>query len=540
MGLLFILLGNCAFLAEIKTKLMYSLLIKNATVIDGTGAPAELLDVAVSGDEIVNIAKNITTSAQTVLDGTGKVLTPGFIDAQNHSDSYWQLFDNPGLDSLITQGYTSILIGQCGASLAPLLSADSLLSIQKWHNLQGANLNWQSFSEYMAELGRRRFSCNVGSLVGYSTMRRGIIGDEVRSLEQGEINALKNALEQAMDAGAFGLSSGLSYAHEIIISELELFELAKIVSSRAGLLSVHLRNESGEIVEAVEEALDIARATGVNLKISHLKIRGEHNWDKAPVVLEQLENAYHRGMPVHFDMYPYDTIWQALYTYLPKWAVEGGRTIMLKHFANPVSRNKILTYLNNSEIKFSNIRIASTANNLSFVGKTIGQVAKNLEVSSEQAVLHLIQNGGSEVLVFEQNLNPDTVHMLQNHALALIASDGGGFAGAGKTLVHPRCFGAATKFIKETLRHQEISLEDAIRKLTSEPAKVVGFKKRGVIAVGNYADLVMFEKDKISDNSTYENPYQFSKGISYVFVNGKPVVQNSLVTGEMPGYVLRK
>ena len=520
---------------------MYSLLIKNASVIDGTGKPAMIADVAVQGDEIVNIAPNINSAAQNVIDAKGRVLAPGFVDSQNHSDSYWQIFDNPSLDSLITQGFTTILMGNCGASLAPLLSHEALLSLQKWHNLEGVNVNWRTFSEFIEELSRKRFACNVASLVGYSTLRRAVVGDQVRSLEKNELTALKKALQESIDAGAFGLSNGLSYAHEIIISELELFELAKLVKSNDGLFSIHLRSEGGEVIEALDEALDIAKNTEVNLKISHLKVRNEANWPKLPEALNLIDTAYHQGGNVHFDVYPYDTIWQALYSYLPKWAMEGGRTMMLKHFADPVQKNKILMYLNNSNIKFPEILIASTANKLNFMGKTIGQIAKNLETSSEQAILHLITNGGSEVLAFEKDLDIAQVEQLTLHPLSFIGTDGAGFSASqsGK-LVHPRCFGSASKFLKEIITKKTLTLEEAIKKLSGGPAKKIGLKKRGEIAIGNFADLVIFDPNNIRDNATYQNPFLYSQGMDYVFVNGKAVIAEGQNTGQLPGYALRK
>ncbi len=521
---------------------MYSILIKNVRVIDGSGKPSEgFLDVAVQGDEIVNIDKNISSNAETVIDGSGKILTPGFVDIQNHSDAYWQLFDNPQLDSLIAQGFTTILVGNCGASLAPLLSKDSLLPLQKWHNLEGVNVNWQSFSEYIETLSRNPLACNVASLVGYATIRRGLVGDEIRRLEKSELNALKKVLEDSLDAGAFGLSSGLSYAHEIIISELELFELAKVLTKAKAMFAIHLRSEGAEVVEAIEEALDIARNTDVNLKISHLKIRGRDNWEKGREVFSLLDTAYHKGTRVHFDVYPYDTMWQPLYSYLPKWAMEGGRTLMLKNFSNPAQRNKLVAYLNNTGVKFSEMIVASTANKLNFVGKTVGQIAKNMEVSSEEAVLQLIQNGGSEVLVFEQNLNPAQVEEFVNHPLSFIGTDGEGVGkGSFNNLVHPRCFGTAPRFIKQTLESKKIALEEAIRKLTSGPAEKIGLKKRGELKVGNFADMVLFNPQTITDKSTYQNPYQFSEGIEYVFVNGKPAVAKGQITGQLAGYTLRK
>ncbi len=519
---------------------MYSLLIKNATVIDGTGKPGEILDVAVQGDQIVNIAPRIDSQARSVVDAADKVLAPGFVDLQNHSDSYWQIFDNPSLDSLITQGYTTILVGNCGASLAPLLSPDAILAMQKWHNLEGINLNWQTFSEFMEELSKKRFACNVGSLVGYATLRRAIVGDQIRSLEKGEADSIKKVLEESMDAGAFGLSNGLSYSHEIIISELELFEMAKVVKAKNGLFVIHLRSESEQVVEAVDEALEIARATESNLKISHLKVRNENNWHKLPEITSLLDTAYHQGVNVHFDLYPYEIMWQPLYSYLPKWAIEGGRAVMLKHFSDPTQKNKILLYLNNLGIKFADIKVASTANKLNFTGKTIGQIAKNLECSSEQAVLHLIQNGGAEVMVFEKNLDAGQVEQLLLHPLSFIATDGAGFGATGNGLVHPRSFGTAPKFLNWVQARASLGLPAAIKKLSSGPAKKLGLKKRGEIKIGNFADLVIFDKRKIRDRATYENPYQFSEGIEYVFVNGKAAVAEGKTTGQLPGYALRK
>jgi len=521
---------------------MYSLLIKNANLIDGSGEPGKVCDVAAAGDEVVNIAPQIKSSAELVIDARGKILAPGFVDLQNHSDSYWQIFDNPSLDAMISQGYTTILVGNCGASLAPLLTHEALYSLQKWHNLDGINVNWVSYSEFVEELSRTRVACNIASLVGYSTLRRAIVGDQIRSLSTRELQSLKNALTESLEAGAFGLSSGLSYAHEIIISELELYELAKIVKKYGGLLSMHLRSEGGEIIEALDEALDIAKNTEVNLKISHLKVRNRQNWEKFPEALSLIDTAYMQGTQVHFDMYPYDIMWQPLYSYLPKWAIEGGRTIMLKHFADPTQKNKILMYLGNSGVKFPEVKVASTASKLNFSGKSIGQIAKNLECSSEEAVLYLIQNGGSEVLVFERNLDMEQVRELSVHPLSFISTDGAGFSsqpGRGG-LVHPRSFGSAAKFLKEIIQNNSLPLETAVRKLTGGPAKKIGLKKRGEIKIGNFADLVLLDPGKIKDKATYENPYQLSEGIDYVFVNGKPAVAEGKITGQLPGYALRK
>lgn len=522
---------------------MYSLIIKNARIIDGSGnEPKEgLFDLAVQDDEIVNIAPKINSAAHQIIDIEEKILAPGFVDLQNHSDSYWQLFDNPSLDSLVTQGYTTAVIGQCGASLAPLLSKQGQLAMQKWHNLDGANFNWQTYGEFLEVLDQRRYGCNIAGLVGYATLRRGILGDEVRALEQPELNALKIILKDSLKSGAFGLSTGLSYAHEIIISQLELSELAKLVSGQDGIFSVHLRSEGGEIIESVEEVLEIARSCNLNLKLSHLKIRGASNWQQLPHLLEILDTAYHRGIKLHFDVYPYETIWQPLYSYLPRWAKEGGRQLMLKHFSDPSQKNKILAYLNSLDVKWPEVMVASTGSKLQFTGKTIGQIAKNLETSSESAVLHILEHSGAEVLVFEKNLEEDGVKKLLAHPLGFVATDGGGFNLSQKDkLVHPRCFGTAPKFLKMSVKENLLPLHEAVHKLSGGPAAKLGLKDRGQIKIGYKADLVVFDPKNIDDKATYENPYQYSSGIDYVFVNGRAQIFGGKLMGQTFGRVLRK
>lgn len=524
---------------------MYSVLIKNGKVIDGSGKEGKVMDVAIEGDEIALVDENIETEALTVIDASGKVVAPGFIDVQNHSDSYWTLFDNPNLDSLITQGFTTILVGQCGASLAPLISPESLLAVQKWHGLSGSNINWTTFSQYLEELSKTRFGCNVASLVGYATLRRGMVGNEVRVLTKDEVKSISIQLENCLEAGAFGMSSGLSYSHEMNISELELFDLVQIVSKHGGLFSIHLRDESKEIIESVEEALEIARHTDVNLKISHLKIRGKENFHLLSQLVENLENAYHKGVNVNFDCYPYDSIWQVAYSYLPKWSIEGGRQGMLQKIAEPQEKKRLIAALAEHGNRLQELIIASTGNELGMVGKTVSDIAKNTGLTSEEAFLELVKNGGSESLVFDRCLNEGDIYKLLEHPQSLVGTDGSGFnqevTGKGflKKLVHPRCFGTAPRFINHVL-NSSIGMESAIKKLTFDAATKIGIKKRGLLAPNHYADVVVFDPEKISDRASLKNPYQYSSGMDFVLVNGVISIDNGQITKKPSGYVLRK
>lgn len=515
---------------------MYSVLIKNCRLVDGTGTPERLSDIAIEGSNIVSVKPKIEGGAQTVIDAKGKIVAPGFIDIQNHSDSYWQLFDNPGLESMVAQGYTTILVGNCGASLAPLLSPPSLLALQKWHNTDGWNVDWQTFGEFTDTMQQRKFGCNVASLIGYSTLRRGIVGDASRPLTTDELEIMRIALEQAIEQGGFGLSIGLAYSHEMQTSELELYQIAQVVKKHDALLSVHLRNEGDTVSESVREVIDLARISGLNIKISHLKVRNRANWPKSAEILEQLEVAWHQGVNIHYDVYPYTTIWQMLYSYLPNWAIVGGRSHLLKHLSDPTQRNKILSELNNSPSTLRDLLITSTSAGLNVVGKTVSTLAKDMEISSESAILKLIENGGSEVLVFDESLNPETVAEFTRHPLSIIASDGGGFPkNISGRLVHPRCFGAAPRFLSEIMKDKTIPIHEAIRKLTSLPAKKIGIQNRGQIAEGFFADLVIIDPEKLKDNATPTNPFQFNTGIESVFVNGIMTVKNDLPTEDIGG-----
>lgn len=526
---------------------MYSLVIKNATIIDGTGSVPFRGDIAIEQDKIIAIAAKITTNAENTIDAHGLVVSPGFIDIQNHSDSYWQIFDNPSFDSLRAQGFTTILVGHCGASLAPLISSEALNAFQKWHSLEGTNINWSSFSELASHLSTKRFGCNVASLVGYSTLRRGLVGSSNESLDVQETKTLEHLYEQSLSAGAFGLSSGLSYGHELSVSPLELRDFINITAKANGLFSVHLRNEGEGILESIDSLIELIGESGVRTKISHLKIQGKNNWQFHHDLLDKLETARHRGIKIQFDVYPYDTVWQNVSQYLPAWAKLGGRQQILAHLKDSVQRKKIIDHIHTAHNNVGSIFVVSTANKLNVIGKKISQIAKDFETSSEEALLLLIEHGGEEILVFDQSLSSDNVNSLIAHPLSLIATDGGGFPNQSQVsggmindrLVHPRCFGTSAKFLQIVRDTNSISLSEAIHKLTLAPSQAIGLVKRGSIAVGNYADLVIFNPSGVSDQATITNPYREPKGIEYVIINGMITGQHGILLNNLSGQFLR-
>lgn len=520
---------------------MYQLLIKNALVVDGTGAKSGVVDVAVENEKIVAVRPNITTTAKTLVDATGHVLTPGFIDIQNHSDSYWQLFTNPNLSSVLAQGYTTLVLGNSGTSLAPLISEEGLRSVQKWLPTSGLNVNWRSFAEYKQQLQTMQFGCNLLSLIGYSTIRRGLLGDILKPPTASELEALMNVITQSFKQGATGMSVGLQYSHELNITDVELVALAELCAKYDKLLAISLRDEAANVITSVREIAALAEQTGARIKISHLKIRYRENWPLLTELLDTIEAAWHRGAKLHFDCYPYTETWQPLYTYLPSWSLEGGRTHLLERLKNETERARIRSALTNHPANIAELIIASTAKGFTVNGKTIGTVAKDMGLASEDTVLNLIEHGGSSTLVFDNCLDQGTVNILCNHSLGFVATNGGGFDTTHRdTLVHPRSFGTSAKFLRQVIDAKSISLEEAIAKLSGRVAEMLNLSTKGFIKTGFDADLILFNPETINSLATPLNPYQYPLGIDAVWVRGELAVQNGRPTGINAGQYLSK
>ncbi|MBX4204659.1 MAG: D-aminoacylase [Candidatus Doudnabacteria bacterium] len=519
---------------------MFDILLKNGEIIDGTGKkPKFKSDVAITGGKISEIAENIPESkAKVVIDTGGKFIVPGFIDIQNHSDAYWTLFDEPDQLSLISQGITSIIVGNCGSSLAPLTSTEAIKTIQKWHNLAGININWSTFAEFLRSM-HQKTAVNVGSLVGHATLRRGLLGDQVRKATSDEIQIMDKLLSQSLEQGALGLSLGLVYAHEVNSTAEELLELSKNLKTREAYLSVHLRSEGAHVLESLDEVIEIAKKAGVALKISHFKIQNQKNWHLGKQALKKIEDAYHSGLDISFDVYPYHTSWSVLYTYLPKWAYEGGRQEILRMMASPVERKKILEYLKTQEYDYKNITVATSENNSGFIGKTVADIAANSGVSGAEALLNILTACKTQAVAFDRNLSDELVDELLASPLGMIATDGAGYTAQTENLVHPRCYGAMPRFLSWVREKKKISWEEAIRKITSEPARLIKITDRGTIAKNLIADLVVIDPKKVSDQATYEHPFQLSFGIDSVIVNGQIAYYDGRGSGHF-GTILRR
>ena len=527
---------------------MYDILIKNAIIIDGSKENKYKADVAVSEGRIEKIQKDINgKNAKKIIDGEGYYLTPGFIDLNNHSDTFLTLFTIPSQESLLRQGITTILGGNCGSSLAPLVSADSLKAIQKWADIREINLNWLGFDEFIKVMEKTKIGVNFGTLVGHSTLRRGLIGDEFRELKPKEIKIMAEMLKTAMKQGAFGLSTGLVYSHAKMATTKEIIELAKVVKSFNGLYTTHVRGEAEELIPSIKETIEVAQKTGVNTEILHLKAMGKNHWPSMAKAIALIESAVqNKKANINFDVYPYAITGSVLYILLPDWVAEGGKIQLLKRLKDPAIREKVIKEMQEKKsYEYNHATIAISPISQSFIGKKITEIAKAEEVSPEEAIINMLLISEGRVSVFLDTLSEENVKMGLSHSLGFVASDGVGYDAnyyhKKNDIVHPRCFGAFPRFLgKYVEREHAVNWEEAIYKITYGPAQKLGLKKRGLIKTGYWADLVLINPNSIIDKATFENPYQYPEGIKYVIINGEVAIEDGIYTGKKSGKILKK
>jgi len=524
---------------------MYDILIKNGLVIDGTGVSPALKDVGISGDKISEISVGIPEkNGKTVIDAKEKFVVPGFVDITSHSDTSWTLFDYPGQESLLSQGVTTIIGGNCGSSLAPLVHPDAIKSIQKWTDISKININWATTKEFFEEMSKMPLGVNFGTLVGHGTMRRGVIGEAIRPLNLEEIEKIKLFTEESMKAGAFGLSTGLGYSHEQPATADEVINFVRVVKNYGGVYKTHLRSEGREgLLAAINETIKIGREAEVPVLISHLKAIGRKEWQYITAAIDMIKNARNDGILITFDVFPYLRTGSHLYQLLPRWAREGGFVKIFERLKSPDMFAKIVIDMQRATLHYNRIILAS-AKDVSGVGKSIAEIAKSANLSPEETIAELLIVNEGRVSIFNKNLSGRNLMKLVLYPESSIASDGAGYSTEHQksgTLVHPRSFGTFVHFLHHFVKVlRKLTWEEAIQKVSSRPAQVIGLKNRGMIAKKYYADIVVLSPDSLADNSTYTNPYKYSSGIDWVIVNGKIAMKNGELTGIKAGKVLKK
>lgn len=525
---------------------MFDFHIKDATVIDGSGAEPFVADVAIKDGRVAAIG-DIPGDAARTIHAADLVVAPGFIDIHSHTDSI--LFIDGRAESKITQGVTTELCGNCGFSAAPCLDELSCAELESWRRKNGIEEDWQGLGEMLSAMERRPIAINFATLVGHANLRSGSVGLAEREASPSEIDRMRSDLRDAMEQGAFGLSSGLIYPPSCYANLIELAGLASVVAQFGGFYSTHMRDEGDHLVEAVEEAISVGRQSGVGVQISHHKACGRANWGRVKTTLAMVDECRAAGMDISVDQYPYIASATSLSAMLPQWAYDGGDAALLERIRD--RRCELLEFLSNNgrgecnEDEWKNVLISSVGSedNRKCEGMSIEDIASQRGSRPEEVVLDLLAEERLAVSMVHFSLCEEDVETVMRSSFAMVGSDASARSVSGRLSrgkPHPRAYGTFSRILGRYVRERGvIGLETAIQKMTSLPARKMGLTDRGLLRAGNWADIVIFDPNEISDAATYENPHQISRGIKFVFVNGKLAVESGVLTGEMVGKVLR-
>lgn len=538
------------------------LVIKNGKIIDGTGNPWFKADIGIQGEKIAKIGKLNGVRAETVINVNDLIICPGFIDVHSHTDG--TNFVNPKQESSIRQGITTHIAGNCGYGLAPINPEKRDLLLRYLGGIMplvdSIKTTWTTFHDYLKKIEEVGIASNMKLLLGHGTLRIAVMGFDDREPTEKELEQMKDYVSEAMEAGALGLSTGLYYPPGWFAKTDEIIELCKVVAKYKGYYYSHIRSYAGALIKAINEAIEIGEKSGVPVQISHASVFGPQYWGRSKTFLKLIKKARERGIEVSTDVHPYDSTESDILMLLPPWSYEGGKEKSLERLKDPELRKKIIQQQRNGPenrddwpewqppdiLGLDNIlpiRLNSEKYK-SLEGKNLVEIA---EIQKSEPILVLID------LLIEEELNPgmimthwrgekDIINFMKSPYSAF-ETDAGSLAPYGdisKALTHPRAYGTYPKLLGEFVRERNIlTLETAIRKMTSLPAQMANILDRGLLRKNNYADVVIFNPETIIDTATYENPHQYPIGIEYVIVNGKVVIDKGEHTGLLPGKVLR-
>jgi len=511
--------------------------IEGGKIIDGTGREPFPADLGGNGDRITTVEKLQNAEARLTVDAEGCYVCPGFIDVHSHSDTF--LLVQPLSQSKIYQGVTTEIVGNCGASAAPIRDISQLPF--DWQLLTYPG-KWQSMAEYIGLLEQCKPAVNVITLAGHNRIRIAVMGYENRSASADELRSMKRLLEQSLSEGAWGLSTGLIYRPGKYAAASEIAELAAIVAQRNGIYTTHMRNEAAQVREAVAETIALGRKTGIKIQISHLKTAGPANWRLIDEVIALIAGARAGGVRVAADRYPYIYSCTDLDILLPDWLAANDRKTILDKVQDRDVRKKLRDELAAGHTpEYWEGIIVATSSEANWRGRPVSAIAHALGVEPAEAVIRILARDELQTQAFYAGMSEDNLWKIYSQPFVVIGSDsslrvpGGLFP---NDHPHPRAYGTFTKFLRAALDGKTAALAEAIRKMTSLSADHFGIKQRGRLSAGNMADVVVFDPAEVRDLSTYENPHQLSKGIRMVMVNGEVVLDSKGLTGNRPGRVL--
>lgn len=498
---------------------VYDLLITNARILDGSGNPWFRGDVAIRDRRIVRIGRVAPDTATKVIDARGQILAPGFIDVHTHVESIYSL---PAAENFVRMGVTSLVTGNCGSSSTEV-------------------------GEFLGRVKDKPLAVNLATLIGHGSVRRKVIGLDDRAPTPDELKRMEAVMEQGMKDGAVGLSTGLIYVPGTYAKTDEIVALARVAARYGGLYATHMRNEGDKVADAIRESIQIGEEAGLPVEISHFKISNRKLWGQTPMTLGLVREARARGLAVTVDQYAYTASSTSLDSRLPSWLRAGGFEEAKKRLADKATREKVINdtkdALKRSGFKdYSFAVVASYGPDKSFNGKSIAEITKIVRNKSDvtsqiEQILEMYEAGGAGMIY--HGMDEGDVKRIMQEPFTMIASDSG-VRQVDESVPHPRGYGNNARVLGRYVRELKlITLEDAIRKMTSLPAQTFGFRDRGMIREGFAADLVIFDENTIADQATFDKPHQFPTGISYVIVNGETVLENGQMTTARPGVALR-
>ncbi|MCR8634356.1 N-acyl-D-amino-acid deacylase family protein [Paenibacillus radicis (ex Xue et al. 2023)] len=527
---------------------MLDLIIKNGKVVDGTGNPWFYGDVGVANGVIAAVGR-LDVEAHRIIDAQKRVISPGFIDGHCHSDL--MILDYPHSEIKLRQGVTTEVIGNCGLAPAPFVPSRAELLQTYVQPVLGSTSwkwPWETVGEYMAHLAGSRPSEHVATYVAHGALRIAAMGFENRPATSAELEHMKQLLEEGLKAGAIGFSIGLLYAPGSYTSKEELVELCRVLPKYNGLFSTHIRGEGNNLLPSVKEVIWIAEASGVSLHISHLKAAGKRNWGKALEALELIEDARARGLDVTCDVYPYSAGSTMLTTVLPPWTLEGGIGSTLERFRDPALRQRVKKELGEEQTEWDNL-VCSTGweavivssvrhpENAALEGKSIAEISEVRGQHPADCVMDLLLEEDGQVSIVYFHMADNDVEQVVGWEKSLIASDSL-HCETGKP--HPRLYGSFPRLFSRYVREKKtLSLEQAVRKVTSFPVQRFKLGKRGLLVPGYAADLAVFDPATIHDRATFQDPRQYPEGISHVIVNGSVTLDDGEHTKAREGTLIR-
>lgn len=528
----------------------FDVIIRNGMVYDGTGEAPFRGDVAIRADRVAAIGQLREDTGRLEVDATGLAVAPGFINMLSHATT--ALIVDGRSQGDIRQGVTLEVFGE--SSMGPL-NLRMKEGVRRGQGDVKYPVEWTTLGEYLEFLEGRGIAPNVASFVGASTVRVNVMGREDRPPTKSELRAMKALVRQAMEEGALGVTSALIYAPASYATTEELIALCKVASQYDGMFIAHMRSEGNRLLEAIDEMITISREAELPVEIYHLKAAGKTNWNKLDAAIDKIEDARRRGVPITANMYTYTAGATGLDAAMPLWVQEGGYSKWAERLRDPEIRKRVEREMNTPSDEWENLYLAAgSADKLLFIsfrndklkpltGKTLAEVAAMRGTTPAQTVMDLVIEDGSRVGTVYFLMSEENVKKQIGLPWVSFGSDSSSMAPEGvflKSSSHPRAYGNFARLLGKYVRDEKaVSLEEAVRKLTSLPARNLKIKDRGMLKKGYFADVVIFDPKTIQDHATYQDPHQYATGVAHVFVNGVQVLKDGEHTGAMPGRAVR-